>query len=161
MPNLSRMLLAAALVASTASAAPPRAPSSALGEKRVATPDAALAGTLAAPAAAPAREAPALEFERFRYAVEGQVSSKRKEEIADLEKLIRLGGSDAEMPGWLFRLYVLNPMAGPVDTFRRATVLQEAPDFYALGGSLLVTMLLLPVAYMYFRFAERTMADAV
>jgi lipopolysaccharide transport system permease protein len=65
------------------------------------------------------------------------------------------------LPGWLFQLYVLNPMTGAVDTFRRATVLREAPDLHALGAGLLVTMLLLPLAYAYFKFAERTMADAV
>jgi TolA-binding protein len=97
------------LLLALALALPPGPARAAPAAPRGAGPDAALAGTLGGPAAAPARrDAPALEFERFRYAVEGQVSSKRREEIADLEQLLRLGGSEAETPGWLFRLAELH-----------------------------------------------------
>jgi TolA-binding protein len=116
-----RILAAAVFTASVARAAPSpaasaapspaasAAPASALGAKRAADPDASLAGRLGAPAGgAKERAAPALEFEKFRYAVEGQVSGKRREEIRDLEQLLRLGGDDAEVPGWLFRLAELH-----------------------------------------------------
>jgi TolA-binding protein len=110
---ISRLLAAAAFTLGVARAAPDgqppaaaAAPASALGPKRDAAPDASLAGRLGAPAAAAAagRDGPALEFERFRFAVEGKVSGKRREEMRDLEQLIGLGGADAEMPGWIFRL---------------------------------------------------------
>ncbi len=75
-----------------------------LGKKRSAAPDASLAGTLESKAKRPEEKGPALDFETFRYHIEVQVSSRRREEIEDLQKLIRLGGTPAEMPGWLFRL---------------------------------------------------------
>jgi tetratricopeptide (TPR) repeat protein len=95
-----------ALAAAPAAAQKP-APEAALGAKRTEAPDPALAGKLEVPrAGAPA--GPRLEFEQFRYAVELQVSSKRQEEMRDLDKLIRLGGAPQEMPGWLFRLAELH-----------------------------------------------------
>jgi tetratricopeptide (TPR) repeat protein len=76
-----------------------------LGKKRSVSPDASLAGTLeSAKAKKPEARGPALDFETFRYQIEVEVSGKRREEIADLKKLIQLGGSPGEMPGWLFRL---------------------------------------------------------
>jgi len=61
----------------------------------------------------------------------------------------------------LYTIYLLNPLAGIVDTFRRAVVLHAAPDPLALGIAAAVTLALLPAAYVYFKFAELTMADAV
>jgi lipopolysaccharide transport system permease protein len=61
----------------------------------------------------------------------------------------------------LYALYTLNPMAAVVDTFRRGVVLHLAPDPTALLEAALVTIVLLPIAYLYFKYAELTMADAV
>ena len=61
----------------------------------------------------------------------------------------------------LFRLYLLNPMAAVVDGFRRAVVLHQTPDLEALAIAGLVTVTLLPVAYFFFKYTERTMADIV
>jgi lipopolysaccharide transport system permease protein len=61
----------------------------------------------------------------------------------------------------LYDLYVLNPMAGVVDTFRRTLVLHQAPDLHALAMAILVTAGLLPIAYAYFKYSELTMADVV
>jgi TolA-binding protein len=76
-----------------------------LGAKRSVAPDAALGGSLTAPRPA-AKEpgGPVLEFETFRKKVEVEVSEKRREEIASMQKLIKLGGSSSETPGWYFRL---------------------------------------------------------
>ena len=50
--------------------------------------------------------APALQYDQFRLGVEGQVASKRREQIEDLKRIIQLnGGKDKEeMPKLLFRL---------------------------------------------------------
>jgi tetratricopeptide (TPR) repeat protein len=103
---VSRLLLVLALAAaSAASAAERRPPREAdLGKKKQVTPDASLAGKLEPAVRKPEELGPTLEFETFRYRVELQVSGKRREEIADLRKLIQLGGAPGEMPGWLFRL---------------------------------------------------------
>jgi outer membrane protein assembly factor BamD (BamD/ComL family) len=89
-------------LAAAADKKPP--PEAGLGKKKSVGPDASLAGTLEAAKAKPEERGPTLEFETFRYRIEVQVSGKRREEIGDLTKLIRLGGAPREMPGWLFRL---------------------------------------------------------
>ena len=66
---------------------------------------------------------------------------------------------DALTPA-LYALYALNPMAGVVDTFRRA-VLGQAPDAFALSSAAIVSTATLCVAFVYFKWAEMTVADAV
>jgi len=108
--RIARKLCAVAVAlaaASTAVRAAERqgAPDAALGKKKSVAPDASLAGSLES--ARPARAesgGPSLGYDTFRYQVEVAVSGKRREEIADLRKLISLGGAPAEMPTWLFRL---------------------------------------------------------
>jgi TolA-binding protein len=105
-------LLAAAAMAGTVpsgvAAAEPRKqqPKEAdLGPKKSVAPDASLGGTLEAkkPAAGPV--GPGLQFDTFRRGVEVDISAKRREEIASLQKLIKLGGgSDEETPSWYYRL---------------------------------------------------------
>jgi lipopolysaccharide transport system permease protein len=65
------------------------------------------------------------------------------------------------LPEPLYWIYRLNPMAGVVDTFRSAVVLHRAPDPGALLMSATVVVILLPVAYVYFKQVELTMADVV
>jgi lipopolysaccharide transport system permease protein len=65
----------------------------------------------------------------------------------------------AVSPASLFLIYTMNPMAGIVDTFRRGVVLHQPPDFQALAIATVVTVLLAPAAYVYFKYAERTVAD--
>jgi lipopolysaccharide transport system permease protein len=61
----------------------------------------------------------------------------------------------------LYVLCLLNPMAGYVDGFRRAVALGAPPDPAALAIAAAVTLLALAAAYMWFKHAERTMADVV
>lgn len=58
-------------------------------------------------------------------------------------------------------LYALNPMVGVIENFRRAVLQGTQPDFYSLGISALVAAVLLPVAYLYFKRVEATMADII
>ena len=57
--------------------------------------------------------------------------------------------------------YILNPMVGIVENFRRVILLGTGPDFYTLGISVLFAALLLPAAYLYFKHAEATVADII
>jgi lipopolysaccharide transport system permease protein len=59
--------------------------------------------------------------------------------------------------GW----YLLNPLAGIVSSFRDVLLRQSVPDGYPLGVACLVTAIALPAAYMFFKHAEATMADAI
>ena len=61
----------------------------------------------------------------------------------------------------LYGLYVANPMAGIVDSFRRSVVLSQEPDLPALAAAAVEILVLLPASYVYFKHAERTMADVV
>ncbi|HEY9285971.1 MAG TPA: ABC transporter permease [Pyrinomonadaceae bacterium] len=65
------------------------------------------------------------------------------------------------VPGGLRPLYVLNPMVGIVENFRRAVLEGAPPDFGSLGISALVTLALLPCAYVYFKRADSTVADVI
>jgi lipopolysaccharide transport system permease protein len=58
-------------------------------------------------------------------------------------------------------LYVLNPMVGTIENFRRTVLQGVAPDFYTLGLSAAVAVLLLVIAYVYFKHIEATVADLV
>jgi lipopolysaccharide transport system permease protein len=56
--------------------------------------------------------------------------------------------------------YVLNPLAGLIDGFRRS-VLGGPLDLHAMAISVLWTAAVLPAAYAIFKRAERTMADVI
>ena len=75
--------------------------------------------------------------------------------------LYPLAAVKAALAAPLYTLYMLNPMAGIVDTFRRAVVLHQAPDLPALAMSALVVGVVVPAAYVYFKYVELTMADVV
>jgi lipopolysaccharide transport system permease protein len=60
--------------------------------------------------------------------------------------------------GWLYRA---NPMVGVIENFRRTVLEGMAPDFAILGVSLVVTIVLLPLAYLYFKRVEGTAADVI
>jgi lipopolysaccharide transport system permease protein len=75
--------------------------------------------------------------------------------------LYPLTAVERTLPDPVFRLYLLNPMAAIADGFRRAVVLQRAPHLEALAIATAVTAVLLPLAYFFFKYTERTMADIV
>jgi lipopolysaccharide transport system permease protein len=56
--------------------------------------------------------------------------------------------------------YVLNPLAGLIDGFRRS-VLGVPLDMPALGIASIITLLALPAAYMLFKYADVTVADVI
>lgn len=57
--------------------------------------------------------------------------------------------------------YLLNPMAAIVDGFRRAILDGAAPDPTAVAASVAITLILLPLAYAWFKHVEATMADLI
>jgi lipopolysaccharide transport system permease protein len=58
-------------------------------------------------------------------------------------------------------LYLLNPIAGIINSFRDVLLRGQAPDPVPLGYAIVVTALALPLAYQVFKRAEATMADIV
>jgi lipopolysaccharide transport system permease protein len=63
----------------------------------------------------------------------------------------------ASIRGW----YVLNPMVGIIDGFRRAVLDGQAPDAAAFAVSIVGVAVLLPAAYVWFSHVEATMADFI
>lgn len=57
--------------------------------------------------------------------------------------------------------YLLNPMAGIVSSFRDILLRQAAPDSHPLAVACAVTAIALPIAYLFFKRAEATMADVI
>ncbi len=58
-------------------------------------------------------------------------------------------------------LYTLNPMVGVIEKFRRVLVEAAPPNFYEIGISALMALLLLPAAYVFFKHVEATIADVI
>jgi lipopolysaccharide transport system permease protein len=59
--------------------------------------------------------------------------------------------------GW----YVLNPLVGVIENFRRVVLQGVEPDYQSLAVSAIVAAILLPLAYLYFKRVEATMADVI
>jgi lipopolysaccharide transport system permease protein len=57
--------------------------------------------------------------------------------------------------------YCLNPMAGVVENFRQVVIQHGTLNGGILLPGVLVSVLLLPAAYLYFKTAEATMADVI
>jgi len=59
--------------------------------------------------------------------------------------------------GW----YVLNPLVGVIENFRRVVLQGVEPDYHSLAVSAIVAAILLPLTYLYFKRVEATMADVI
>ncbi|WP_257458128.1 tetratricopeptide repeat protein [Archangium lipolyticum] len=99
------LLLSLLLMASMAHAQEKKAPRDAnLGKKSsTAVVDKSLAGDISRKKEKQ-DNAPALQYDQFRLGVEGQVASKRREQIESLKKIISLSADAKEQPALLFRL---------------------------------------------------------
>ncbi|QSA95589.1 ABC transporter permease [Methylococcus sp. EFPC2] len=61
----------------------------------------------------------------------------------------------------LYTIYTLNPLAGIIDSFQRALLQGLPPDFSSIWPGLALTLLILPLSYIYFKNAERYFADII
>jgi lipopolysaccharide transport system permease protein len=66
-----------------------------------------------------------------------------------------------EWSEWLYFLYTANPLAGIIDAFQRVVLKGMPPDPQVLWPGLLLTLLLLPLSYRYFKRAESYFADVI
>jgi lipopolysaccharide transport system permease protein len=67
----------------------------------------------------------------------------------------------SSVPEWLRPYYLLNPMAGIVDGYRRVLLRGETPDLGVLAVGFVVVAIAILVAYTMFKRAERTFADVI
>ncbi len=63
-------------------------------------------------------------------------------------------------PAWR-SWYLLNPIAGIVSSFRDVLLHHTTPDPVPLRVAVVVTVVVLPLAYLFFKRAEATMADLI
>ncbi len=66
-----------------------------------------------------------------------------------------------EWSDFLYTLYTLNPLAGIIDAFQHAVLRGLPPDLSALWPGLIVTLMLLPISYLFFKRAESHFADVI
>ncbi len=67
---------------------------------------------------------------------------------------------DAVPAAWR-SVYALNPMVGVIENFRRVVLGNAAPDWGSLLIAVAVSLVLLPIAYIYFKHTEATIADVI
>jgi len=67
----------------------------------------------------------------------------------------------SSVPDWLRPFYLLNPMAGLIDAFRRVIIQGLNPDPVAFGLSASIAIILLFAGYAYFKRAERILPDVI
>jgi lipopolysaccharide transport system permease protein len=65
------------------------------------------------------------------------------------------------VPVRLRGLYLLDPVAGLIDSFRRVVIDGAAPDFRTLAFCGAIVAASLPLAYAFFKSSEATMADVI
>jgi len=65
------------------------------------------------------------------------------------------------VPVRLQSVYQLNPMVGIIDGLRRVILHGAGPNITALSVSALISLVLLVIAYVYFKRVESTMADVI
>jgi lipopolysaccharide transport system permease protein len=58
-------------------------------------------------------------------------------------------------------LYLLDPVAGLIESFRQVVIFGAAPEFRTLIVSGIVAVASVPLSYAYFKYSEATMADVI
>jgi lipopolysaccharide transport system permease protein len=58
-------------------------------------------------------------------------------------------------------VYTANPLAGIIDAFQSSVLHASAPDLKTLLPGMVITGVLLPMSYAYFRHAEDRFADVI
>jgi lipopolysaccharide transport system permease protein len=67
----------------------------------------------------------------------------------------------SSVPASLMPIYILNPMVGVIDGYRRVLLHGSHPEFVYLGIAFVTAMVAIAIAYTVFKRAERTFADVI
>ena len=67
----------------------------------------------------------------------------------------------AQVPERFRWLFLLNPMAGIIESFRRVVVLGWGPDLHLLLLAAVMSVISLFLGYLFFKYREATMADII
>ncbi len=66
-----------------------------------------------------------------------------------------------EWSNFLYQIYLLNPLAGLIDSFQNVMLRGLPPDFSAMLPGFVLVLCLLPLSYLYFKRAEAYFADVI
>lgn len=61
----------------------------------------------------------------------------------------------------IYTLYMINPMAGIIDSMQRVLLHGQPPDWSALFPGFVLVIMLLPLSYIFFKRAEAYFADVI
>ena len=61
----------------------------------------------------------------------------------------------------LYTLYILNPLAGIIDSFQNVVLRGLPPDFTAVIPGAILVAIMLPISYLFFKRAESHFADVI
>jgi len=65
------------------------------------------------------------------------------------------------VPARLRAIYILNPLVGAIENFRRVLIQGLGPDFPSLYLTAAVSIIAFPIAYLFFKRKESSMADII
>jgi lipopolysaccharide transport system permease protein len=65
------------------------------------------------------------------------------------------------VPEWLLPLYLLNPMAGLIDSYRRVILQGLPPNPFALSIACVISLGLFVTGYLYFKRSEGILPDVI
>ena len=61
----------------------------------------------------------------------------------------------------LYPLHTLNPLAGIIDSFQNVVLRAQPPDFSSMLPGMVMTVILLPLSYRFFKSEEAYFADVI
>ena len=61
----------------------------------------------------------------------------------------------------LFTIYTLNPLAGIIDSFQNVVLRDQPPDFSSMLPGMVLTAILIPLSYRFFKSEEAYFADVI
>ncbi len=65
------------------------------------------------------------------------------------------------VPARLRFYYDLNPLAGTIESFRRVLLQSKPPEYSSFAEATVIAVVLLPLAYLFFKYREASMADFI
>jgi lipopolysaccharide transport system permease protein len=65
------------------------------------------------------------------------------------------------VPARLRFYYDMNPLAGTIESFRRVLLQSKPPEYSSFGEATVIALVLLPLAYLFFKYREASMADYI
>ena len=66
-----------------------------------------------------------------------------------------------EWSNLLYTIYTLNPLAGIIDSFQNVVLRGQLPDFSSMLPGMIMTAILLPLSYRFFKMEEPYFADVI